>query len=230
MHALRLAQCFTKRVLWHHKVTDAELITNAQEIVKYAHLLDAESVTHQHKLISELNGGQTIADSMLEIWIETFKTKKLESFHPYYFCRDSIHLDIRAAFTAKVKSQANLTLFDACKHIAMNCGWNPEHEAVLMGATTQDFEETIRILEGEDLRLVMSKLLEICCYPKTYAPFSDSATNHFKGACRNIHNDPTVPRLAKLVEREFKNSKLEAYLTPAVAIPETISDGSTDQR
>jgi hypothetical protein len=219
MHAMAKAKLFNEHVIWHHKMTDAELIAEAAELARASHLLDAYSVTHHHHLISALNGGQPIANAFLKNWIDTFEEKKLENFEFDNFWNQPLHPDIRAAFdAAKARSQASSTAFDACKHIAMNRGWGHKQEAVLKAATVQDFETIIRTLDVDDLRLFMCRFLEMCVQPGSYVQHFGAATNRFMDACKSIHNDPTVPRLAMLVETLFKSSKLEAHLALPVAV------------
>lgn len=221
MHAMSMAKLFNEHVIWHHKMTDAELVVEAAELAKTSHLLDAYSVTYHHQLISELHGGKPIANGILKNWIDTFEEKKLENFEFDNFWNQPLHPDIRAAFDAAIaRSQASSTAFDACKHIAMNSGWGYKQEAVLKAATVQDFEAVIRTLDVDDLRLFMCRFLEMCVQPGSYVQHFGAATNRFMDACRSIHSDPTVPRLAKLVETLFKSSKLEAHLVVAVAVPE----------
>ena len=219
MHAMTLAKLFQEHVVWHYKMTDAELVVEAQEVAKNSHLLDAYYVTSQHQLISELNGGQPIADALLKNWIDAFEAKELENFEFDNYWNHPIHPDIQAAFdAAKAKSQASSSVFDACKHIAMNSGWGRKQEAVLKAATVQEFEAIIRTLEVDDLRLFMCRFLEMCVQSGTYTPHFGTATDYFMVACRNIYNDPTVPRLAKLVEILFKSSKLESHLMQPIAV------------
>jgi hypothetical protein len=220
MHAMTLAKKFQEHVVWHHTMTNAELVAEAQEVAKHSHLLDAYSVTAQHQLVAELAGGQPVADTLLKNWIDAFEAKNLENFEFDNFWNQPIHPDIKAAFdAAKARSQANSTVFDACKHIAMNSGWGHKQEAILKASTAQDFESIIRTLETDDLRLFMCKFLEMCVHPENYKQHFGSATDSFMDACRNIYNDPIVPRLGKLIEILFKSSKLESHLAPPVAVP-----------
>lgn len=161
---------------------------------------------------------------MLKNWIAAFEAKQIENFDFDNFWNQPIHPDIQIAFdAAKAKSQASSTVFDACKQIVISSGWGRKQEATLKSATVQDFELVIRTLEVDDLRLFMCRFLEMCVQPATYKPNFGSATDYFMEASRNIYNDPTVPRLGKLVEILFKSSKLEFHLAPPVAVPAAVS-------
>ena len=220
MHAVTLARKLHEHAVWHHRMTDAELTAEAEEVVKHAHLLDPYTVTSQHQLISELTDGQPIADQLVKNWIDTFKAKNLENFEYENFWNQPIHPDIEAAFDAtKAKSQAKSSVFDACKHIAENSGWGSKQEAILKASTVQDFESMIRTLEVEDLRLFMCKFLDMCIHSGTYKEHFGPAIDHFVEACKNIYNDHSVPRLGKLIENLFESSKLKSRLIPPAEAP-----------
>ena len=220
MHAVTLAKQFQDHVIWHHRMTDNDLLEEGKEVSRYSHLLDAYLVTSLHQSISELNGGQPIADALLKNWINVFEVKTINNFEFDNFWNQPIHPYILTAFdAAKARSQASSTVFDACKHIAMNTGWGSEQEAILKASTAQDFESIIRTLEVDDLRLFMCKFLDMCVHSENYIPHFGSATECFMDACRNIFNDSTVPRLGKLIEDLFKSSKLESHLISPELIP-----------
>ena len=220
MHAVTLAKQFQNHVIWHHRMTDSDLLDEANEVASHSHLLDAYFVTSLHKSISELNGGKPIADELLKKWIDAFEVKTIDNFEFDNFWNQPIHSDILTAFdAAKARSLASLTVFDACKHIAMNNCWGREQEAILKSSTAQDFESTIRTLEVDDLRLFMCRFLDMCVHSGNYKTHFGSAMDCFMDACRNIYNDPTEPRLGKLIENLFKSSKLESHLAPPVDVP-----------
>jgi len=157
---------------------------------------------------------------LLKNWLSVFEAKKIENFEFENFWNQPVHPDIKAAFdAARNRSQAGATIFDACRHIATNNGWGRKQEAILQAATAPEFEAIIRTLEVDDLRLFMARFLDMCAQPGTYAQHFGSATTFFMDACRNIYNDPTVPRLANLVEVLFKDSKLESHLAQPVVVP-----------
>lgn len=213
MQAIAKARAFQDHVVWHHKMSDAELLAEAREVAKIASKLDVFNVTFQHQLISELEGGPEVADAMVKAWIAAFEAKKIENFEFENFWAQPVHPDIQAAFdAAKARSHASSTVLDACKHIARNTGWGPRQEAAMRAATVQDFESVIRDADVEDLRLLMGRFMEMCVQPGGYASHFGNATNVFMDACRNIYNDPAVPRLSRLIETLFRNAKLESHL------------------
>ncbi|PHM20490.1 MAG: hypothetical protein CK604_06075 [Curvibacter sp. PD_MW3] len=86
----------------------------------------------------------------------------------------------------------------------------------MRSATVKDFEAVIRDAEVEDLRIFLGRFMEMCVQPGANSAHFGNATNVFIDACKNIYNDPSVPRLVKLIESLFKNAKLESRLSPPV--------------
>jgi len=217
--AMAKASEFRDHVVWHHKLTEEALLAEAREVAKVAPLLDVFMVSFQHQLISELKDGQAVADAMVKDWIAAFEAKKVENFEFENFWGQSVHPDIQAAFdAAKARAHANSSVLDACKHVVLNSGWGPKQEAAMRSATVKDFEAVIRDAEVDDLRIFLGRFMDMCVQPGAYSAHFGNATNVFIDACKNIYNDPSVPRLAKLIESVFKSAKLEARLAPPVEV------------
>lgn len=137
------------------------------------------------------------------------------------FWNRPLHPDIKAAIdVAKARLQSRATILDACSVIVNNRGWGRKQEAVLKAATVADFEAIIRTLAIEDFKLFMSGFVDMCVHSQTYKAHFGSATANFLIACRNIRNDPTVPRLGAVIENILRSSRLESHLIEsAVAQP-----------
>ncbi len=204
-----------EHAIWHYKLTDAELLAEASELVMRAHQLDAFNVTSLHGLISDIPGSTPVADSMVDHWIAAFQQKSVDGFAFDNFFNQPLHPKIRAAIDeAKANAHATATVFDACSHIAKYGGWGHKQEAVMKASSIKDFEETIKSLKVDDLRFFMCRFLEMCVQSATYKQHFGTATDNFIQACRNIHVDPQAGRLSKLIEQLFKDAKLEAVLVP----------------
>lgn len=219
MRTLNLAQQLHDHVIWHHRMTEPELVAEAQALAEKAHLLDAYNVTSLHNLISGLSGGAPIADAMVDNWIAAFRTRQVEAFDFDNFFQRSIHPRIKAEFdAAKAAVHAKTTVFEACEWVARNSGWGHKQETVMKSTTIQDFEATIKSLNTENLRLFMCRFLDMCVHRANYRQHFGKATDHFIEACRNIHADPNSGRLGGLIKLLFKDAKLEAELNaPATA-------------
>ncbi|MFN0303492.1 MAG: NTPase KAP [Burkholderiales bacterium] len=226
MRTHNLAQQLHEHVIWHHRLTEAQLVAEAQSLAVSVHLLDAYSVTSLHELVSGLTDGAEVADSMVDNWIAEFHRRDIGVTNFENFLQRPIHPRIKAEFdTARAAAQAKTTVFEACKFPAQNNGWGHKQEAVMKSATVQDFEATIKSLEVDELRIFMCRFLEMCVQRPTYQPHFGPATDRFIEACRNICADASDGRLGSLIKLLFKSAKLEAELNPprlaAAALPST---------
>jgi len=223
MRARKLSQELHEHVIWHHKMTDAELVAEAQALAQQAHLLDLYTVNLLHELVSRLAGGVGVADEIVDNWIAAFRAKDSDVGDFENFSRGHIHPRIQAELDAqKAVAQAKTTIFDACEYVAMNRGWGRKQEAAMKSASVADFEATIKSLEVENLRLFMCRFLDMCVHKETYQPHFGSAMDHFTQACRNIVSDLSQARLGALITLLFKDANIESELkppAPLAAIP-----------
>lgn len=213
MKAQHLARQFHDHMIWHHRLSVSELIAEAENLAKFAHLLDVYNVTSLHSRISGLDGGAVIADSIIDNWIAEFRKRETQEFDFDNFFKRPIHPRIEAAFNAaRADSQAKSTVFDACAHIAKNSGWGHKQEVVMKSASVLDFEATIKSLDTEELRLFMCRFIDLYLHRGTYEKHFGTAMDHFVEACRNICTDPNSGRLGDLIKLLFIDTKLEEEL------------------
>jgi len=222
MRVQGLSRQLHDHLIWHYNMTEPELVAEAKILAEKANLLDAYTVTSLHKLVSELADGGLVADLIVDTWITAFKLRNVqdEDFDLDDLLRRPMHPRIKAEFDAmKATSQAKTTVFDAVKHIAQHNGWGSKQEGVMKSTTVQDFEATIKSLDINDLRMFMSRFLNLCVQRVTYQPHFGSAMDHFIEACRNICADPSDVRLGDLIKLLFKDANLESELnqTPPTA-------------
>lgn len=218
MRTHSLLHQFHEHRVWHHKISEVELLAEAQALVQRVHLLDPHNVSGLSEDVAELANGQLVAEAMVDHWIEAFRKKpnaEIGVADAFSFFRRPIHPRIKAELeTAKASVQAKLTVFDACRDIARKSGWGQKERAVLGNATAQTFEATINALEVPDLKLFLSQLIDMCMYRSVYEGPFGSALDSFLEACRNICADPNQSRLAYLLKLLFHDAKLEAALNP----------------
>lgn len=93
-----------------------------------------------------------------------------------------------------------------------NGGWGIQQELVMKTATVDDFEATIRNAAINDLRMFMSKMLDLCVNKGAYVAHFGSAMDNFSKACRRIVQDANSPRLAKLVKLLFADTRISGQL------------------
>lgn len=222
MRARKLSQDLHEHVIWHYKMTEAELVAEAQALAPQAHLLDLYTVSSLHELVSGLAGGVGVADEIVDNWIAAFRAKDSDVGDFDNFWRKPIHPRIQAEIDAqKAAAQAKTTIFDACEYVAKNSGWGHKQEAAMKSASVADFEATIKSLEIENLRLFMCRFLDMCVHKGAYQPHFGSAMDHFTQACRNIVSDPSQARLGALITLLFKDAKIESELKPPAPLAAT---------
>ncbi|GAC1607413.1 MAG: hypothetical protein NVS3B3_10220 [Aquirhabdus sp.] len=219
MRVRKLSQDLHEHVIWHYKMTESELLAEAEALAQQAHLLDLYTVSSLHDLVSGLAGGTAVADSIVDGWIVSFRSKNPDVSDFDNFFRRPIHPRIQAELSAlKAAAQGKTTVFDACEYVAKNSGWGHKQEAAMKSASVADFEATIKSLEIDDLKLFLCRFLDMCVHKGTYLSHFGSATDHFTQACRNITVDPNQARLGALIQLLFEDAKIGAELnSPAPA-------------
>lgn len=229
MRAGKLARDLHEHVIWHYKMSEPELVAEAQALVLHAHLLDLYTVSSLHSLVSGLSGGAAAADAIVDAWIASFQASNPDVGNFDNFWRRPIHPRIQAELDKlKAAAQAKTTVYDACEYVAKNSGWGHKQEAAMKSASVADFDATIKSLGMEDLRLFLCRFVDMCVHKGTYLSHFGSAMDNFTQACRNIVADPNQARLGSLITLLFKDAKIESELIPsATALPSTSSHGES---
>lgn len=206
---------FFERLIWDHRLTEADLLAEAKELAPRVHLIDVYNFTSLHDAVEELAGGNDVAKAMLDSWIAAFKAKNFGDFDDENTFGRKVHPAIQAGFDAiKTNAQAKLTVFDACEFIVKNSGWNARQELAMKAATVADFEAAIKTIDIKGLRLFMRRMLEMTMQPGGYREHFGHATDRFAEACKNIAQDPNSGRLGKLIKKLFADSKLSHLVEP----------------
>lgn len=201
--------------LWEVTITDEELLRKAEPIGPLIRFLDASSVTLAHELTSQIEGGNPLAEQMLEDWIKTHPAgAEFGSSHHKTHWHPRISEHIGSLSTA---ARSAVTLVDACTYIAEKKAWGTTQRDVINGRSVNDFEHEIRTLPRDDRRLVLCTLIDMLQHREQLygAPFG-SGLDHFLTACRNISSSSQDARLAKLIQILFDEAKLRAHLPPIV--------------
>lgn len=218
-------QMFFERATWDHRLTERQLLDESAALVAKAHLVDPYMATALHYTISELPGGQALADQAIDVWIDGFRAKRLPEEKLENFFGRRIHPRIEAEFQAiNALSQASTSLFDACEFVDKNSGWGPRQELTMNSATVEEFEKTIRDSSIKHLQLFMAKMLDISINKGAYENHFGSAMDNFAEACRRIAQDSDSPRLANLVKFLFADTKIVDLLDPHAQQLPTQSD------
>lgn len=219
----RMIHEFREHLIWHHKISEPELVEEARALIPIIGMVDLYNISGLYRDICELSNGKSVAEELLDRWIEEFRKKKhgeiaeIDSFLGHRLLpRVRAEIDtLRAAATAK------FTIYDACWNIAKNSGWGHKEESVLGNATATDFENIIESLEVDELKFFLCKCIDLCVHRSAYETSFGSAIKEFIQACRKICADPERARLAYLIKLLFEDAKLGAELNPPVSPPST---------
>lgn len=217
MEARQNARIFIKKALWDHRATDADLIAEAASFPAVAGQLDPYVATELHGVLSELAGGQTLAEQVIQAWITAFQARgghAPDDDNPF---GNPLHPDIQRTFdVAAAHQQAQTSVVEACNHIIEHSGWGTLQEVAMKRATADDFESAIRKMDIEDLPKFMRRMIQMRLQRGTYDQHFGHATDRFMEACRTIANDQRSEsdRLAKLMKRLFAKTALAIELEP----------------
>lgn len=217
MKARQNARAFINKAIWDHRATDADLIAEASNFPTVAGQLDPYVATELHCVLSELTGGQNLAEQVIQTWITEFQVRcgaAPTDDNPF---GNPLHPDIQQAFDIAVaQQQAQTSVVEACNHIIENSGWGTLQEVAMKRATASDFEMAIREMDIEDLPKFMRRMIQMRLQRGAYDQHFGYATARFMEACRTIANDPRPEsdRLAKLMKRLFARTSLATELEP----------------
>lgn len=213
LRATTAFQALREHILWYYTMTDAELIDEAGRLVPIADHLDVRAVTWLHTSLSQMDGGQAVAEALLEKCIAAFQGRNddLIDFDSLY--ERPVHPRIRAAIDeVRAERTKNTTLFEACERVAKEQSWGKKEEAVMKTATVAQFESTIKTLDPPDLKLFLLRFVDLCVNERAYVAHFGSAMEHFTFACRNIVSDTAHPRLARILKMVFEEANLASHL------------------
>lgn len=223
MRAHRLIHQFREHRIWHYRIPESDLVEEARALIPMIHMVDIHNISGLHRDISELAGGQPVADELLDRWIEEFRKKthgEIGEIDNYFGGR--LHPRIKNEIDAlKAASTSKFTIYDACWNIEKNSGWGNKEKTVLRNATAEDFESTIESLEVDDLKFFLCKCIDLCVHRSTYDPAFGTATQRFIDACRKICADPERARLSYLIKLLFEDAQLSDQLNPLTSSPLT---------
>ena len=130
------ARDFFQRLIWDHRLTDAELLEQASGLVPTVELLDPYMATGLHDAVLELPDGSALADEIISQWITGFKDRSVDDVgDDNDMFNRKLHPRIEAEFAAiSATVQTNTTVFDAC----MRCRGTAVGEAARLGDEVGD--------------------------------------------------------------------------------------------
>lgn len=213
METHRRVQEFREHAIWHHQLTEEDLVAEARSLASEASRIDPYTVTWIHELLEEFPGGNDIGNLMLDNWLIAFSARTDRGTGERDYMSRKLHPRIKAEFDAIANEiQAETTLYDAVERIAIHQSWGTRQTLVLKSATVHDFKVAIRTLDIDKFKLFMSQLIEMCRQPSAYSEHFGTATERFINACNEICSDPGAGRLGKLIRALFEDAKLLSRL------------------
>lgn len=223
------AHAFVDHFHWHHDLSDAALLEEASALVPQARHLDAYFVTGLHNLISELSGGQSVADRLVEAWLNEFRARISDAELGEDVFHRPLLPQIKDAFdTARASRIDRGSLTEVVASLVAKPGWGRREEEVMKRATAREFEDSMQSLKGNDFKLFMLKNLDILEHRATYEPHFGEASQRFLEACRSVVSTNANPRLARVVRQLFAESKVARALEPEGVAGSTSPQGPSD--
>lgn len=216
MEAREAAHKFLKRVVWDHRVDEAQLVSEAAAFPARAALLDPFIATQLDSALAKMPGGEAIGEAIINGWLEAFQANNPTTVNDENPFNTPLHPRIeRAYLLIRTNAEASSTLVDACMEIIEKSGWGTLQEVIMRRASAADFEAAIRGMEDiEKHRRFMRRMIEMRLQRETYDPHFGTATERFVEACRTIANDAASPRLAGLIQHLFESTALASELAP----------------
>ncbi|TVL21136.1 hypothetical protein AYI92_06470 [Shewanella xiamenensis] len=202
---------FIHQVTWNHRLTDSMLLDQAKIFLNTCHFLDIFTVSLLCLIIErKLSGGQSIADDIIEKWIDFNQENEILD-NPF---DNEIHPKIQSFLDAKKEqNHAKTSILDVVLYIYTHDSWGAVHMNMLARATPNDFENVIRNTDNiDDFKDFMLQMTKLASNEKHYEQYFGSAVDHFIDACRTIILDPDSSRLANLIKGIFESRKLAAKL------------------
>lgn len=227
MRARDAAQSFLKRSYWDHRMSLAEQLAEARQLVTTAGLLDPYLATQLFEELCQSEDGKEIGQGIVDTWIRSFVASGNHEFDDDYPINRPLHPDIEAIVDrAKKGAQARITVVDACMHIIENSGWGTSQEMAMRQASAADFEAAIRDMDVDTLPAFMRRLIDMRLRKENYEAHFGEATQRFVDACRNIAADDDSPRLAALIKDLFNRTALAGEINAAVNAAAEVEQGS----
>ncbi len=225
MRTHRLRHQLYEHINWHHRMSDAELVVEAKSLVTLVHHFDPSNLAALCDAVLELDGGELVAEEMVEHWIRVFRQKSSHDDNDndlLHVLGRPIHPRVRAELeAAKAAAHAKLTVVDAVRHITEKNGWGNRETAIMKSATVQDFELALTTLDGDGFKHFVCRCVDMCMHRTMYDTYFGNALSHFIEACQNICADPAQLRLSRTLNMLFKDAKLHDALTPVVQADST---------
>lgn len=205
---------FLKSVYWDHRLSEAELIEHATQLVAVVPRLDASFVSSIADAVGKLPGGVAVSDAMIAAWIGAMPADLELSPDEEFVFQRSLDPRIKQAIDGNAaRAQAAVTVLDVCNRIFESSSWGVREELAMKGASQGDFEGAIRGIEDPaKFRTFIRKMLDFTRNKGQYERHFGSAMDNFASACRHIVASADSPRLSAILRGAFAGAGLASLL------------------
>lgn len=206
---------FFNHQLWHPELSEADLIKEAKNLLKYAHLFDAYTVTIFHETVKEYKNGEKVADQFITTWLSHYKKRDHCNFHydPDVFGR-KLHPKIEKAFQElNLKYNAPISLFEAASNVFYNKGCGDKEQNAMKNSAPDLFITAISSLNGDDLKIFFKQNIDWYLQKDSYVNQFGSGMDNFVEACKTIYKKDKNSRLSKIIINIFRSKKLDNLLS-----------------
>lgn len=189
---------FHQDIIWDVTKSEQILLNEAESLCERIGLANAHSASSLYSAVSELAGGDELAEEIISKWINAAGDMLATSLDHYHFT-ENLHPRIKeeAQRVAKGNEDA-MSIVEVCSSIRINSGWSLCHENALNLKLPEDYEEFLRSSSPEDRKTVFLQFRNMYVNRgNAYRSFGP-AIDAFIAACREIAVEPKS-RLQQLI-------------------------------
>jgi hypothetical protein len=207
------------RSQWHPEISATELLMEAEQLAPNIAFLDLPNFDAVEERVRMLNGGEEIADKLVQAWIAAFEASDPTARAHARSVAGYMNSAIRDAIDQAKIAEPKRTLADVVLAIAKRKECLPSEADFLKAATAANFEAEVRRLTGVPFKTFMFQNLIWLTQSDAHIQHLGEAARNFTEACQAICLASTRGRLADLIEELFKARSLEARLKPTAVYP-----------
>lgn len=202
---------FFENAYWNPHKSEDELLDVAKELLPLVSRLNYQTVTSIISTIEEELGNFALAQQFLENCLDSIgsssEQEKLKIIDYGEKCHPAISRKLH-----EIENLINppLTLVETVERISVNSSWGEKEKFALRNSTIEQYENTLKQMEGYPLSHFMTKHREWIINP--YDEDFRKGGDNFIAACSKICFDDPNSRLSKIIRRFFDAHKLAEKL------------------
>jgi len=213
METKNAAHAFSERFNWGVIDRDEDLLSDAENLVSRVKHLDPYTVSALYKLISDLPSGVSVAERLIDTWLDHFRMIADKSEFGESPFGQPLHMRLKEAIEgARDVKIHSASIVDIIKYLNEHDGWGRREEIVMRAASVDDFETAMRTLKGRDFKLFVLKSMDILEHNQMYEQHFGGAGQNFLTACRRIAIKEEKNRFGRLLRMLFAESKVPSLL------------------